>query len=118
MVDGGIIAAQDEPTEWCAPFHVVPKPSGGGAIRPVVDFNGLNAWVQRPVHPFPAASKDIRHIPSEATLFATMDMQKGYWQIPLLKHASCLTTFLMQWGRYRYLRAPMGLASSGDEFCR
>ena len=28
-----------------------------------------------------------------------------------------LTTFITEWGCYRYLRAPMGLTSSGDEFC-
>ena len=25
--------------------------------------------------------------------------------------------FITEFGRYRYLRAPMGLMSSGDEFC-
>ena len=28
-----------------------------------------------------------------------------------------LTTFITEWRCYRYLRAPMGLTSSGDEFC-
>ena len=34
------------------------------------------------------------------------------------KFPSQLTTFLLPSGRYRYLRAPMGLSSSSDEWCR
>ena len=29
-----------------------------------------------------------------------------------------MTTFLTQWGRFKFLRAPMGLSSTGDEYCR
>ncbi|MDE5118127.1 MAG: reverse transcriptase family protein, partial [Trichodesmium sp. St2_bin2_1] len=36
----------------------------------------------------------------------------------LTDKASLLTTFLTPYGRFRYTRAPMGLSSSGDEFCR
>ena len=42
----------------------------------------------------------------------------GYFQIPLEEEASKLTTFILPSGRYRYLRAPMGLSSSSDEWCR
>ena len=42
----------------------------------------------------------------------------GYFQIPLDEEASRLTTFILPSGRFRYLRAPMGLSSSSDEWCR
>ena len=29
-----------------------------------------------------------------------------------------MTTFLTPWGRFKFLRAPMGLSSTGDEYCR
>ena len=29
-----------------------------------------------------------------------------------------MTTFLTPWGRYKFLRAPMGLSATGDEYCR
>lgn len=47
-----------------------------------------------------------------------MDATSGYWQLLLDKDSQKLTTFLTPWGRYMFLRAPMGLVSSGDEFCR
>ena len=45
------------------------------------------------------------------------DAKNGYWQIPLDEESKPLTTFITEWGCYRYLRAPMGLTSSGDKFC-
>ena len=43
-------------------------------------------------------------------------MLLGYHQIPLSKEASFLTCFIMPWGKFRYLRGPMGLAPTGDWF--
>ena len=46
-----------------------------------------------------------------------MDALHGYFQVALDEEASKLTTFLLPSGRYRYLRLPMGLSSSSDEWC-
>ena len=46
-----------------------------------------------------------------------MDATQGYFQILLDEPSSKLTTFLLPSGRYRYLRAPMGLNASSDEWC-
>lgn len=42
----------------------------------------------------------------------------GYCQIPL--HSSCqiLTTFIIPWGRFKFLRVSMGLICTGDEYNR
>ena len=29
-----------------------------------------------------------------------------------------MTTYLTPWGRFKFLPAPMGLSSTGDEYCR
>ena len=42
----------------------------------------------------------------------------GYFKPGLDKESSLLTTFLLSEGRCRYLRAPMGLNASSDEWCR
>ena len=47
-----------------------------------------------------------------------LDTKSGYWQVPLDDESKDLTTFNTTKGHYRYLRAPMGLTSSSDEFCR
>ena len=71
----------------------------------------------RPTHPFPTGRDIIATIPPEAKVFAVFDALKGYWQVELAEESKSLTTFLTEFGRYRHLRAPMGLNASGDEFC-
>ena len=57
-------------------------------------------------------------IPEDAIFFAKLNAVHGYFQLALDEESSFLTTFLIPSGRYRYLRAPMGLSSSSDEWCR
>ncbi|XP_068241310.1 uncharacterized protein [Palaemon carinicauda] len=47
-----------------------------------------------------------------------MDALCGYWRIPLAEEDQALTTFITPYGRYRYLRSPMGFSGSGDAYCR
>ena len=42
----------------------------------------------------------------------------GYFQIKLSERSSMLTTFNTPFGRYRYLRLPMGLKSASDIYQR
>ena len=41
----GVISKIEEPTEWCSPMVVVPKPNG--TVRICVDLTKLNESVQR-----------------------------------------------------------------------
>ena len=93
----------------------VPKPKGG--VRSVVDLVQLNKFVNRPTHPFPASKDIVSRIPTGSKCFAVFDCTHGYWQIPLEEESRSYTCFMTEWGRYRYKHAPMGLVSSGDEFC-
>ena len=62
----------------------------------------------RPVYPF-ESTKDILHnIPADHCYFAALDMVQGYFQVPLDEETSNFTVFLTPWGKYKYLRAPMG----------
>ena len=64
-------------------------------------------------------TKDIINtIPSGSKRFGVFDCLKGYWQIELDEKSRRFKTFLTEFVRYQYLRAPMDLCSSGDEFCR
>ena len=93
----------------------VPKPNG--KVRSVVDLVQLNKFVERPTHPFPAPKDIVARVPKGAKCFAVFNAANGYWQIPLEEESRKYTTFMTEWGRFRYKRAPMGLVSSGDEFC-
>ena len=84
----------------------------------VTDYARLYKYVVRPVHPFPSVADIVQSIPASSTCFAKLDATHGYFQLPLDEEVSRLTTFLLPSGHYRYSRAPMGLFSSSDEWCR
>jgi hypothetical protein len=110
-----IIEKVDGVSRWCSPMSFVPKPNG--KVRSVVDLVQLNKFVDRPTHPFPASKDIVSRIPTGSKCFAFFDCTHGYWQIPLEEESRPYTCFQTEWGRYQYKRAPMGLVSSGDEFC-
>ena len=116
-IASGIIAPFDEPTEWCSLAFFVPK-CDGKRVRLVTDYMKLNQNVVRPIYPFPSVSDKLQSIPASTACFAKLDATHGYFQIPLDEEASKLTTFILPSGRYWYLRAPMGLSSSSNEWCR
>ena len=116
-IASGIIVLCEEPTEWCSPAFFVPK-GDAKRVQLVTDYTKLNQYVVRPVHPFPSVSDIIQSIPASAACFAKLDARHEYFHIPLDEEASKLTNFFLPLGRFRYLRAPMGLSSSSDEWCR
>ena len=98
---------------------VVPKPGGPEAgVRLVIDFSEANKWIERPTHPFAAGNDLLKSIPPEAQWFCKLDALWGYYQIPLDEDSMDITRFIHELGIFEYLRAPMGLNASGDEFCR
>ena len=117
LLSSGIIVKvqPNENIEWCSPGFFVPKPNG--KVRLVVDFRQINQYIDRPVHPFPSCKDIIRNLKPNSQWFLKFDAVHGYFQIPLDEESSKLTTFLIESGRYRFTRAPMGLNPSSDYFC-
>ena len=115
MVDKNVIEkVGDVPTEWCHPMVVVQKPNG--KVRITTDFGKLNKQVDRTVHNARTAFDIVSDRSSGAKYFTTLDATKGYWQMTLDPESRHLTTFITPWGKYRYLRAPMGFISTGDSY--
>ncbi|XP_043234479.1 uncharacterized protein K02A2.6-like [Amphibalanus amphitrite] len=116
MVLHGIIAPLGaEPADWCHPLVLVAKASG---VRICIDLTKLNKFVKRPLHPLVTPREAVSQVPTEAKFFSILDAKSGYWQLPLHPDSQHLTTFMTPWGRFKFLRAPMGLISTGDEYCR
>ncbi len=115
MVKQLIIAPVNHPTKWVHPMVVVLK--ADGTWRLCVDLTKLNKYVLRPYYPM-TTPKDAVELPRTARVFACLDAKTGYWQILLDEESQELTTFITPYGRYKFLRNPMGLASAQDEYCR
>jgi hypothetical protein len=49
-------------------------------------------------------------------MVSSLDMSMGYYSTLLEDSSSRCTTFVVPWGKYRYLRLPMGISTALDEF--
>ena len=116
MATQGIIAPVTVSTEWTHLLVVVAK--SDKTPRLCVDLTNLNKFVKRPLLPLTTPKQAVSGILKKSKLFCTYDDTHGYWQIPLAEDIQLLTTFITPWGRYKFLRGPMGLVSTGDEYCR
>ena len=110
-----VIVKVNEPTDWCSPAFYVPK--ANGKLRLVTDFTYINRFIKRPIHPFPSSKDIMQGITSDSQVFMKIDAVHGYFQMALDEESSFLTTFIIDSGRYRYLRGPMGLSPTNDEWC-
>ncbi len=117
FLDSGVIVPvlPTEKVEWVSPGFFVAKPNG--KVRLVTDLRAINKFVERPCHPFPSPRDVIRNIKTDSKYFLKLDALQGYYQLSLDEESSYLTTFLLPSGRYRFLRAPMGMVNSSDVFC-
>ena len=114
MERDGILAKVTEPTPWVSSMVVVRK-KNKDQVRICIDPSDLNKAILREHFP-------MNHIDEIATrlhgsqYFSTLDANKGYFHVKLTEKSSYLTTFNTPFGRYRYLRMPMGAKCSADKF--
>ena len=84
-----IIRRVDEPTEWVNSMVVVPKPNG--EVRICLDPRDLNFAVKRENYQMPTLNETTSQL-TGAKYFTVLDGTAGYWNVPLSKEASILTT--------------------------
>lgn len=97
MLESGVISPVDNPTEWCVPMVVTPKPNG--RVRVCVDLTKLNEYVQRENHPLPSVDITLSKL-AGARYFTKLDANSGFWQIRLSESSRHFTTFITPWGRF------------------
>ena len=95
----GVISKVQQPTPWCTGMVVVKKKNGG--VRICIDLKPLNQCVLREYHPLPKVN-DILGQLTGATVFSKLDVNSGFWQVPLAEKSRLFTTFISPFGRYCY----------------
>jgi len=101
MENHGVISRVTELTSWCAGMVVVPKHDG--SVRICVDYacKVLNESVLSKVHPIPKVDNTLAQL-SGAIIFSKLDINNGFWQIPLAETSRPITSFITPYGRYLF----------------
>ena len=113
----GIIESvpQGVPTKWCSRMAIVSKKDG--KPRRTVDFQALNQATLRETHHTPSPCNQASIVPPH-TKKTSLDGWNGYHSLPLSLTAIDSTTFITEWGRYRYISAPQGFHAAGDGYTK
>ena len=112
LCDLGVLKWQAD-SEWASPTFIIPKKDN--TVRVVSDFREINKRIVRKPFPIPKISTVLQEL--EGFTYATaLDLNMGYYTIRLDPDASKICTIILPWGKYSYLRLPMGIACSPDIF--
>ena len=112
-VASGVLVKVDEPTDWVHNLVIVEKKNG--SLRLCLDPRHLNQVIKREHYKIPTI-QDIASDLRGKTVFSTLDLKDGYWQVELDTESSLLCTFNTPFGRYRFTRMPFGLKSASEVF--
>ena len=113
MLDAGVIQPSSSP--WASPITLVPKKDG--STRFCIDFRSVNSILRKDSYPI-GSIQDIFDQLSGATIFTTLDLLSGYWQIPVAEKDREKTAFTCHTGLYEFLKMPFGLSHAGSVFQR
>lgn len=111
----GIIAPVERSTDWISSMVSIKKPNG--KLRICIDPKPLNRALKRSHYPLPTI-EDVLPEMSKAKVFTVCDVKEGFWHVKLEEESSYLTTFATPFGRFRWLRMPMGISPAPEVFQR
>jgi hypothetical protein len=84
-------------------------------VQAITNFRELNKRIVRRPYPVPKISPTLQEL--EGFTYATaLDLNMGCYTIRLNPRAVKMFTIIFSWGKYSYLRLPMGFAGSADIF--
>ena len=111
MLKNGVI--QPSISEYASPIVLVKKKNG--SLRLCVDYRSLNDITIKNSYPLPRIDDILDRLGSRK-YFATLDLQSGYWQIPIAEKDRHKTAFVTMFGLYEYTVIPFGLTNAPAAF--
>ena len=107
----GII--QPANSRWAAPIVIVRKKDG--KICLCVDYWRLNSVTRVDAYPMPRIDDIIDRL-GQAAYISTLDLTKGYWQVPVAAKDRPKTAFTTPFGLYQFTCMPFGLQDAPATF--
>jgi hypothetical protein len=96
-------------SEWAAPTFIIPNQNG--TVRFISDFRRLNEELKSKPYPIPKIAQMLQELEKFA-YETSMDFNMGYYTIRLHPDSQKLCTIVKPFGKYQYLRLPMGISCS------
>ena len=91
----GIIESSSSP--WASPIKLVPKKDGTTIF--CIDYLKLNAVTKKDAYPLPYIQEIFDNL-GGACLFSTLDLESGYWQVPVSVNSREKTAFVTHRGLF------------------
>ena len=113
MMDTRIVRESSSP--YASPLVVVKKKSGSN--RRYVDCRKLNLVTVADPAPT-TTTEDLFGKLGKCQYYSTIDLSKGYWQIPVAEEDIHKTAFVTPNGCNEFLRVPFGMKNSGATLVR
>ncbi len=110
LVRIGVRVAQQE-SEWVSPSFIIPKKDS--KVYLISNLCQLNKVIRRKQYTLPIIT-DILRKHSEYKFFTKLDVNMQYYTFELDKESQDLCTIVTPFGKYKYMRLPMGLKCSPD----
>ncbi|CAM5134118.1 unnamed protein product [Eretmochelys imbricata] len=103
MLQMGVIRPSH--SAWASPVVLVPKPDGEMCF--CMDYHKLNALTRPDNHPMPRTDELLEKM-GWAQFISTLDLTKGYWQVPLDESAKERSAFTTHVGLYNLMYSLSG----------
>jgi hypothetical protein len=112
LVSLGVLKRQSS-SQWASPIFIIPKKDI--TVWVISDFRELNKQILRQPFPITQISTTLQELEG-FTYAMALDLTMGYYTIRLDPMAVQMWTIIFPWGRYLYLRLPMGMSGLADIF--
>jgi Reverse transcriptase (RNA-dependent DNA polymerase) len=108
MLAAGVVRRSS--SSWSSLLHMVQKKDGGW--RPCGDFRRLNNVTVEDKYPLPNMA-DLSARLDGCVIFSKLDLQKGYFQVPVAATDVAKTAIITPFGLFEFLSMPFGLKNAG-----
>ncbi len=100
---------EESDSPWGAPIVPIHKPDG--SIRLCMDYRYLNSVTPQIQYQIPLLDDLLSKVGTSSYL-SKLDLEKGYYQIPLDNASKDYTAFVTPWGAFRFNVLPFGLCNA------